>query len=87
MKFFEHYVLTRFEALEAKVVSNQQKLDAVAAALQTATDGIRADIQALKDQVAAGEPLDFAPLESHVARLSTAANALTNLDAENPPES
>lgn len=58
-------------------MNNQQKLDAIATAIDTAATGIRADIDALKAAVAAGQVLDFTALDAKVS-------ALEALDAENP---
>lgn len=78
MKFFEQYVSDKLKALEAATVTNQEKINAVSAALELATAGLRADIADLKAKVAAGETLDFGPLDAKVA-------ALAALDAEHPP--
>lgn len=64
--------------LEGLIMTNQQKLDAIAAALDAAAAGLAADIQALKDQVANGQTLDFTAVDAKVA-------ALAALDADNPP--
>jgi ABC-type xylose transport system substrate-binding protein len=74
-KFETTLALKRIRRL---LVTNQEKLDALAAALDTAAAGLAADIQALKDAVAAGQTLDFTALEAKVA-------ALQALDAANPP--
>lgn len=55
----------------------QEKIDGVTAAIDTATTGIKADIQALKDAIANGQTVDFTALDAKVA-------ALAALDAENP---
>ena len=57
------------------LMTQQEKLDGLVAALQTHIDGIRQDIADLK---AANPPVDFSGLEAKV-------NALAALDAENPP--
>lgn len=59
------------------IMTNQEQLNALGQRLEAATTGIRDDIQVLKDAAAAGEPLDFSPLEQRVT-------ALEGLDAENP---
>lgn len=78
--------------LEKLAMTNQQKLDAVGAAVESvstaltsAATGIRADIQALKDANAAGEALDFTAVDQKVTNLQAAAKVLEDLDAENPP--
>ena len=58
-------------------MTTQEKIDAVTAAIDTATTGIRADIQTLKDAIANGQTADFTALDAKVA-------ALAALDAENP---
>lgn len=69
----------------------QEKIDAIGAAIEdavsaigTATDGIRGDIQALKDQIANNQPPDFTALDASVAKLDAVKKALSDLDAENP---
>jgi hypothetical protein len=64
--------------LKEWTVTNQEKINAIAAAIDAGVTGIRADIDALKAQRDAGEVLDFTTLEAKVA-------ALQALDAENPP--
>ncbi len=85
----ETAVLRLLEELKELVITNQQKLDAIAAALDTlsaqlttATTGITADIAALK---AANPTLDFTVLDQRVAAITAAAQALSDLDAMNPP--
>jgi uncharacterized phage protein gp47/JayE len=56
---------------------NQDQVNAFVTRIDTATAGIRQDIQDLKDAIAAGEPVDFSALEERVA-------GLEGLDAENP---
>lgn len=63
--------------LKGLAMGNQEKIDAIAAAIDSATTGIKADIDALKAAVAAGATLDFSALDAKVA-------ALAALDAENP---
>jgi len=69
-------------------MATQEQVDALAAAVTDAVDkitaalaGIRADIDALKQQA----NVDVAPLEAKVAQAAAAAQALADLDAENPP--
>lgn len=69
--------------IEETDMANQDRINELSDKLGTATEGLRADIQDLKDQVAAGTPaeeLDFSALESRV-------DVLTALDAETPPAS
>ena len=61
-------------------MATQEQVDAIAAAIDTATTGIAADIADLKAAVAAGNTLDFSALDAKVA-------ALAALDAENPEAS
>jgi len=58
-------------------MATQEQIDAIAAAIDTATTGIAADIADLKAAVEAGNTLDFSALDAKVA-------ALAALDAENP---
>ena len=58
-------------------MATQEQVDAIAAAIDTATTGIAADIADLKAAVEAGNALDFSALDAKVA-------ALAALDAENP---
>lgn len=74
------------------LVTNQEKIDAIGASIEVvsngltaAVNGLAADIQALKDKVAAGEPLNFAPVDSKLGTLQQVAQLLTDLDAANPP--
>lgn len=69
--------LTLLAFLKGLAMGNQEKIDAIAAAIDSATTGIKADIDALKAAVAAGATLDFSALDAKVA-------ALAALDAENP---
>jgi hypothetical protein len=85
-------VLKAVTELKEMLVTNQEKIDAIGTALDeigtkltTGLAGVAQDIQALKDQVAKGQTLDFTALETKVSSLQTAADALTSLDAENPP--
>ena len=59
-------------------MATQADVDTIVAAIDTATTGIRADIDQLKADVAAGNALDFSALDAKV-------EALAALDAENPP--
>ncbi len=59
-------------------MTNQEKIQAVSDAIESATTGIAGDIAVLKAAVAAGETLDWGPLDAKIA-------ALQALDAENPP--
>lgn len=58
-------------------MATQADVDQIVAAIDTATAGIRADIEQLKADVAAGNTLDFTALDAKV-------EALAALDAENP---
>lgn len=73
-------VLELLAELKGLLVTNQQKLDGIATAIDAATVGIKADIDALKAAVSTGQTLDFSALDAKVA-------ALAALDAENPPVS
>lgn len=88
------------QQLMAIAASTQAKLDAIGVALDSiganlssAVSGLTADLQALKDQLnAANNGMSetdvnnaLAPLETRVAAVQTAAQALTDLDAQNPP--
>ena len=86
-------VLSRLSALEAQgqelmaiASSTQAKLDAIGAALDAAATGLAADIQALKDQlVAANNGMTEADVNAALAPLEARVQALTDLDAQNPP--
>ncbi len=56
------------------LMTTQEKIDAIALQIETATTAIRADIDALK---AANPTVDFSKLDSSVGKLEA-------LDAENP---
>ncbi len=71
----------KVEGLMALDKSTQDKIDALAAQLQAAADGIRADIAALKDKVAAGATPE--EINTALDALTTKADAFTALDAEN----
>lgn len=71
-------ILRLLNQLKEITMTNQEKIDAITAALDAAATGLRADIDALKAQVLAGQTLDFTSLDAKVA-------ALAALDAENPP--
>lgn len=86
-----HKVL-RNQSLEHKELNamsaEQDKIDADVAAIKAVTDGlttantdILAEIQALKDAVAAGQPVDFSALDAAVAPLQTIA---TNIEGIAP---
>jgi len=80
LAFVNRQIIRRLNRIEDIVSANQDKLDAVAAQLDVAATGLAADIQALKDQIAAGTPpeqLDFTALDAR-------AQALSDLDAQNP---
>lgn len=64
--------------MENIVSANQDKLNALADQLDKAKAEIVAAVQALKDQLAAGETLDFSRLES-------AAQSLDDLNPDAPP--
>jgi hypothetical protein len=83
-------VLARLDQVGAAMAVTQNQLDAYAAqvndsaaAIQTATSGIAADLQALKDSLPAD--VDTTALDANLARLTQAAAVLASLDAENPP--
>lgn len=87
-------LMARLDEIKGLLMTNQEKIDAMGAAveavavsLKTSTDGIRADIQALKDQAAAGQTLDFTAVDRSTDKLRQAADALAELDAANPPAS
>lgn len=74
-----------------KTMAAQDDVNAIAAQLSgvgdeisAGVDGIRADIQALKDAIAAGQPVDLTALEASVARVAAAGDAVRALDQENP---
>ncbi len=84
-------ILTAISDLKGLLVNDQQKLDALATALDTlgtqlstAATGLAADIAALKN-VPPGTPLDFTNVDAKLAAIQTEAQALTDLDAQNPP--
>lgn len=84
-------VLKSLKKLEDTSMTNQEKLNTLADAIETvgasltaSTDGLREDIQALKAAVQNGEALDFTSVDQKVVNLKTAADALTALDAQNP---
>lgn len=60
-----------------RIMATQADVDRIVAAIDTATTGIRGDIEQLKADVAAGNVLDFSALDAKV-------EALSALDAENP---
>ncbi len=69
-------------------MATQAQIDTFTAAVTTAVEsintalaGIRADIEELKAQA----NVDVSALEAKVADVSAAADALSGLDAENPP--
>lgn len=88
-----HEILSRISALEAQgqelmaiAQTTQQKIDAIAAALDAAATGLAADIQALKDQLnAANNGMTEADVNAALAPLEARAQALADLDAQNPP--
>ena len=68
-------------------MATQEQVDAIAVAvgdavstINTALSGIRSDIDALKAQA----NVDTSGLEARVAEVTAAAQALTDLDVENP---
>jgi enoyl-CoA hydratase/carnithine racemase len=82
--------LPALQRLETAMALTQSQVDAYAAAVagyatqvQQATDGLAADLQALKDQI--GPEVDTSGLDAGMARLTAAAQALGDLDAANPP--
>jgi len=86
-------ILTRIGVLEAQgqqlmaiAQSTQAKLDAIDAALDAAAQGLAADIQALKDALnAASNGMSEADVNAALAPLEARAQALADLDAQNPP--
>jgi ABC-type xylose transport system substrate-binding protein len=75
---FKYETTIALHHLRSLIVTNQEKIDAIAVAIDTAATGLAADIQALKDAVAAGQTLNFTALDAKIA-------ALQALDAQNPP--
>lgn len=76
------------ERLTAMAGDTQDRLDQLTATLNgvadrltTGLDGVRGDLQALKD---ANPAVDFTALDASVARLSGEADALSALDTETP---
>lgn len=63
--------------IQRMIMTLQEKVDAITTAIDTATTGIKADIQTLKDTIANGQTADFTALDAKVA-------ALAALNAENP---
>ncbi len=59
-------------------MTDQEKLDALAAVLDTTATNLRGDVDVLKAAAAANKPLDFTKIDATVA-------ALQALDLENPP--
>ncbi len=77
---------TQGQSLMAIAQSTQAKLDAIAAALDAAAAGLAADIQALKDALnAASNGMTEADVNNALAPLEARVQALTDLDAQNPP--
>lgn len=72
---------TRLMATQAQVDAIGAAVTAAVDAINTALAGIRSDIDALKAQA----NVDVGPLEARVAEATAAAQALTDLDVENPP--
>jgi hypothetical protein len=66
------------DEIKELLVTNQEKLDAIAAAIDQATADLTAEIASLKAAVANGQTLDFTALDAKVA-------ALGALDTANPP--
>lgn len=56
------------------MATNQEKLDAAVTAIGEDITAIAAEIETLKAQVAAGEPLDFSRVDELVARVDAVAN-------------
>lgn len=65
------------ERITMVAAEHQAKIDALGQRLDSVSGGLRADIDALKAAVAAGETLDFTNLDNRVGLLE-------GLDAENP---
>lgn len=83
-------ITTRLTTIDERTrhMATQEQVDAIGAAVTTAVDsinsalaGIRSDIDALKAQA----NVDVGPLEAKVAEVTAAAQALSDLDTENPP--
>jgi hypothetical protein len=83
-------VITRLSTINERLnaMATQAQVDAIGSAITTAVEqinaaltGVRADIDALKSQAA----VDVSGLEARVADAQAAAQALTDLDVENPP--
>ena len=83
-------ILTALSTLDERIsrMATQAQVDAIGAAITDAVTaitgalaGIRADIDALKAQA----NVDVGPLEAKVADVTAAAQALADLDTENPP--
>lgn len=83
-------ITTRLATIDerTRLMATQEQVDAIGAAVTSAVDaittalaGIRADIDALKAQA----NVDVSALEAKVADATAAAQALTDLDLENPP--
>lgn len=70
--------LERISKTQEIIMTNQERINAIALILDKAAAGLSADIAALKEKIAAGEPLDLSDLEAKAAALSA-------LDLENPP--
>jgi hypothetical protein len=71
-------------------LATQEQVDQIAAQLDTSTaalsagvQGLRSDIDALRQQV--GDQVDLTPLQTRADALAAAVQTLSDLDAENPP--
>lgn len=72
---------TRHMATQADINALNDRLSAASDSFTTGLQGVRDDIQALKD---ANPGVDTTALEASVARVEAGAAALSQLDAENP---
>lgn len=94
VKTLDHQIRTRLKRLEELIVTNQDELNTRADRLGVVVDtintgvvGLRGDVQALKDQIAAGtapENLDFTAIDARLDAVDTATSGLTELDSETP---
>ena len=79
-------IVAHLETLMAIAQTTQQKIDAIGAALDAAATGLAADIQTLKDQLnGANNGMTEADVNAALAPLEARAQALADLDAQNPP--
>jgi hypothetical protein len=83
-------ILGRLNDLEGALMVTQQQIDDYAGAVNTfaadiatATEGLRADLEALR--AAIPPEVDTTSLDTNMTRLGAASAALQGLDAANPP--